>query len=54
MWIQNNRAIYPEDADSRTVEQYARAYLWYLLIEVVFVDYSGDTTLWMYLDFLVD
>ena len=36
------------------VEQYARAYLWYLLTEVVFPDCSGDTALWMYLDFLAD
>ena len=36
------------------MEQYARAYLWYLLTEVVFPDCSGDTALWMYLDFLAD
>lgn len=27
MWLQNNRAICPEDADAPTVERYARAYL---------------------------
>jgi hypothetical protein len=28
--------------------------LWYHLTEVVFPDYSGDTALWAYLDFLFD
>ena len=36
------------------VEQYARAYLWYILTEVVFPDCSGNSALWMYLDFLKD
>ena len=36
------------------VEQYARTYLWYLLTEVVFLDCSGNSALWMYLDFLKD
>ena len=36
------------------VEQYARAYLWYILTEVVFPNYSGNSALWMYLDFLKD
>ena len=36
------------------VEQYARAYLWYILMEVVFPDCSGNFAIWMYLDFLKD
>ena len=36
------------------VEQYARAYRWYLLTDVVFLDYSGNSALWMYLNFLKD
>ncbi|KAE8809639.1 Serine/threonine-protein phosphatase 7 long form-like protein [Hordeum vulgare] len=36
------------------MEKYTRAYLWYLLTEVVFPDYSGNNVLWMYLDFLKD
>ena len=40
--------------DNETVEQYVRAYLWYLLSQVLFVDYSGDVAFWRYLDFLVD
>jgi hypothetical protein len=53
-WLQDNRSICPEDADERTVEQYARAYLWYLLTDVMFPDCLGDTVLWMYPDFLAD
>lgn len=53
-WLLDHRAECPQDADPRTVEQYARAYLWFLLTEVVFPDCSGDNALWMYLDFLAD
>ncbi|XBI10041.1 hypothetical protein VPH35_137437 [Triticum aestivum] len=53
-WLLENRSVCPQDADERTVEQYARAYLWYLLTEVVFPNCSGDCTLWMYLGFLED
>ncbi|XBJ06481.1 hypothetical protein VPH35_012135 [Triticum aestivum] len=53
-WLLENRSVCPQDADQRTVEQYARAYLWYLLTEVVFPDCLGDCALWMYLGFLED
>ncbi|XBI02588.1 hypothetical protein VPH35_131106 [Triticum aestivum] len=48
-WLLENRFVCPQDADQRTVEQYARAYLWYLLTEVVFPNCSGDCALWIYL-----
>ncbi|XBJ04446.1 hypothetical protein VPH35_023384 [Triticum aestivum] len=53
-WLLKYRSKCPEGAEPRVVEQYARAYLWYLLTEVVFPDCSGDTALRMYLDFLAD
>ena len=53
-WLLTHRVECPQDADPRTVEQYARAYLWFLLTEVVFPACSGDNALWMYLDFLAD
>nr|XP_040254030.1 protein MAIN-LIKE 1-like [Aegilops tauschii subsp. strangulata] len=53
-WLLEHRSKCPEDAEPRVVEQYARAYLWYILTEVVFPDCSGNSALWMYLDFLKD
>ena len=53
-WLQENWSICLEGADEKTVGQYTRAYLWYLLKEVVFPDCSWDSTLWMYLGFLED
>ena len=53
-WLLEHRSKCPEDTEPRVVEQYARAYLWYLLTEVVFPDCSGNSALWMYLDFLKD
>ncbi|XBH67270.1 hypothetical protein VPH35_095676 [Triticum aestivum] len=53
-WLLKYRSKCPEGAEPRVVERYARAYLWYLLTEVVFPGYSRDTALWMYLEFLVD
>nr|XP_020191843.1 protein MAIN-LIKE 1-like [Aegilops tauschii subsp. strangulata] len=53
-WLLEHRSKCPEDAEARVVEQYGRAYLWYLLTEVVFLDCSGNSALWMYLDFLKD
>ena len=53
-WLRENRSGCPQGVDNETVEQYVRAYLWYLLSQVLFVDYSGDVAFWMYLDFLVD
>ncbi|KAI4977816.1 hypothetical protein ZWY2020_014370, partial [Hordeum vulgare] len=38
------------DADDIVVQQYARAYLWYILTKVVFTDTTGNSALWMYLE----
>ena len=53
-WIREHRMICPTGPDENIVEQYARAYLWHLLTLVVFLDCSGDTASWMYLDALRD
>nr|XP_020177554.1 protein MAIN-LIKE 1-like [Aegilops tauschii subsp. strangulata] len=53
-WLLKYRSKCPEDAEPRVVEQYARAYLWYLLTEVVFSNCSGNSAIWMGLDFLND
>ena len=44
----------PEGADALVVQQYARAYMWYVLARVIFPDGSGDTASWMWLDPLRD
>jgi hypothetical protein len=54
IWLLANRSGCPQNANAQTVEQYARAYLWYLLSQVVFPDCSVDIALSMYLDFLAD
>ena len=53
-WLSEHRKTYPEDTDETTVEWYARAYLWYLLTEVVFPGSSGNSANWAYLFFLAD
>ena len=42
-WLSEHRKTCPEGADEATVELYARAYLWYILSEVVFPDGSGNS-----------
>ncbi|XP_073367639.1 serine/threonine-protein phosphatase 7 long form homolog [Aegilops tauschii subsp. strangulata] len=54
IWLSEHRKTCPEGADEATVEWYARAYLWYLLTEVVFPDSSGNSANWSYLFFLAD
>ncbi|KAE8812338.1 hypothetical protein D1007_10695 [Hordeum vulgare] len=44
----------PKDASPVVVERFARAYLWNLLTQVVFLDGTGDTASWMFLDPLRD
>ncbi|KAE8781666.1 hypothetical protein D1007_45057 [Hordeum vulgare] len=44
----------PADADEMVVQQYARAYLWYVLTKVVFTDATRNSALWMYLELLRD
>ena len=53
-WLQHHRSGCPEEANEETVEQYARAYVWHLLSQVVFGDCSGDVAPWMFLDFLAN
>ena len=53
-WLWEHRRTCPADADQETVQRYARAYLWYLLSQVVFPDSSGNSALWSYLFFLAD
>jgi hypothetical protein len=53
-WLVKTQKTCPANADQETVERYARAYLWYLLTEVVFPDSSGNSALWSYLLFLSD
>ena len=53
-WLSEHRKTCPEDANEATVEWYMRAYLWYLLTEVVFPDSSGNSANWAYLFFLAD
>ncbi|KAI5016439.1 hypothetical protein ZWY2020_006290 [Hordeum vulgare] len=40
----------PADADDIVVQQYARAYLWYILTKVVFTDATVNSALCMYLE----
>ena len=42
-WPSEHRKTCPQGADEATVELYARAYLWYILSEVVFPDSSGNS-----------
>ena len=53
-WLSEHRKTCPKDANEATVEWYARAYLWYLLTEVIFPDASGNSANWSYLFFLAD
>ena len=54
IWLSEHRKTCPQGADEATVELYARAYLWYILSEVVFPDSSGNSANWAYLFFLAD
>ncbi|KAI4971249.1 hypothetical protein ZWY2020_002163 [Hordeum vulgare] len=49
-WLRQHFYECPEDASPAVEETYARAYLWNLLTQVVFLDGTGDTTSWMFLD----
>ncbi|XBH86018.1 hypothetical protein VPH35_073781 [Triticum aestivum] len=42
----------PLGANDVVVQQYARAYLWYVLTKVVFSDATGNSALWMFLELL--
>ncbi|CAM0875057.1 unnamed protein product [Alopecurus aequalis] len=52
-WLREFGAC-PADADEQVVQQYARAYMWYVLARVIFPDTSGDSASWMWLDPLRD
>ena len=53
-WLSEHRRTCPQGADEATVELYARAYLWYILSEVVFPDSFENSANWAYLFFLAD
>uniref|UniRef100_A0A8I6YZH1 Aminotransferase-like plant mobile domain-containing protein n=1 Tax=Hordeum vulgare subsp. vulgare TaxID=112509 RepID=A0A8I6YZH1_HORVV len=42
------------DADEMVVQQYARAYLWYVLTKAVFTDATENSALWMHLELVTD
>ncbi|XBI82366.1 hypothetical protein VPH35_091066 [Triticum aestivum] len=41
-----------QGANDVVVQQYARAYLWYVLTKIVFSDATGNSALWMFLELL--
>ncbi|KAE8817416.1 Serine/threonine-protein phosphatase 7 long form-like protein [Hordeum vulgare] len=53
-WIQRHFHRCPRDASPLVVDRFARAYLWNLLIQVVFPDGTGNTASWMFLNPLRD
>ena len=50
--VRGNTNPCPQDANDVVVQQYARAYLWYVLTKVVFSDATGNSALWMFLELL--
>ncbi|XBI62520.1 hypothetical protein VPH35_043120 [Triticum aestivum] len=48
--VRGNTNPCPQDANDVVVQQYARAYLWYVLTKVVFSDATGNSALWMFLE----
>src|SRR4051812_46170926 len=50
--VRGNTNLCPQDANDVVVQQYARAYLWYVLTKVVFSDATGNSALWMFLQLL--
>ena len=54
-WLRDERGVVcPPDANEVVVQQYARAYLWYLLTRVVFPDSTGNKAQWIFLGLLSD
>ena len=50
--VRGNTNPCPQGANDVVVQQYARAYLWYVLTKVVFSDATGNSALWMFLELL--
>ncbi|XBI67021.1 hypothetical protein VPH35_046453 [Triticum aestivum] len=50
--VRGNTNPCPQGANDVVVQQYARAYLWYVLTKVVFSDATGNSALWMFLKLL--
>jgi hypothetical protein len=48
-WIRDNFAHCPADASDEVIEQYARAYLWYVISRTLFADSGGRAAPWMWL-----
>ena len=50
--VRGNTNPCPQGANDVVVQQYAWAYLWYVLTKVVFSDATGNSALWMFLELL--
>ncbi|XBI85516.1 hypothetical protein VPH35_093652 [Triticum aestivum] len=50
--VRGNTNPCPQGANDVVVQQYTRAYLWYVLTKVVFSDATGNSALWMFLELL--
>ena len=48
-WIAENFSKYPDDVDDETVQQYCRAYLWYVVSRTLFSDGTGVNASFMWL-----
>ena len=49
VWIRQNFANCPAEANEETIEQHARAYVWYVISRTLFADSSGRNAPWMWL-----
>ena len=49
VWIRENFAKCPAGANTETIEQYARAYVWYVITRTLFVDSGRRNAPWMWL-----
>ncbi|CAM0954220.1 unnamed protein product [Alopecurus aequalis] len=48
-WIREHFAKCPVGANQETIEQYARAYVWYVITRTLFADSDGRNAPWMWL-----
>ena len=48
-WISTTFSHCPEGANDEVIQQYARAYVWYVISRTLFADGSGRTAPWMWL-----
>ncbi|CAM0904820.1 unnamed protein product [Alopecurus aequalis] len=49
VWIRDNFAKCPAGANTETIEQYAQAYVWYVITRTLFADSGGWNAPWMWL-----